>query len=163
MNGFQKDPLWYIFMGIVIASFCTAIYWRLWPYDPIRIDKFCVDKTVVSRGEEICFVFKGEKLLPLPAHIVVDLVNGETIPIMTYQSNNKVGPILSPRCFIMPSHVKLRKDYRIKWTATYNPNPIRIIIEDGLSDPIEVIDSTNGNQGKQGIQGIQGKPGKDAK
>jgi hypothetical protein len=144
-----------------ISAWLLVTYWLFWPYTPMRIDKFILDKEVVAQGDRICFTFDGAKLLPLPANVVIELVNGEAILIATYFVNNPVGTVLKSRCFNIPYHVMPKKDYQIKWTATWQVNPLRNIIKTVQSGKFEVAENHNlkGPKGDAGKQGIQGKTG----
>jgi hypothetical protein len=138
------EPLQKVILNLTLLSvlgfICLFFYWLLWPYDPIRIDKFNVDKTTAMQGERICFVFEGEKLLALPANVVVELVDGEAIQIMTYTANNDVGCIMKSRCFNVP-YVITPKSYKIRWTAEYPVNHIRKVREVATSDFIKITEN----------------------
>jgi hypothetical protein len=151
-----------LFAAMGISVWLIVTYWLYWPYNPIRIDKFILDKEVVSQGEQICFRFEGEKYLDLPANVTIELVNGESIQIATYIATNPPGTVLRSRCFNIPYHVMPKKDYQIKWTGNYHVNPIRHVIKTTQSEKFEVTENHNlkglkGDTGKQGKTGAEGK------
>jgi hypothetical protein len=105
------------------------------------------------------FTFKGEKFLPVHADVVLELVNGETIQLMSYYVNNSVGDVLKPRPFSIPYHVQPGK-YRLRWTGSWQVNPVRIIKKTVSSDWIDVTCNTR-LKGMPGATGAKGAPGKD--
>jgi hypothetical protein len=112
-------------------------FYAFYPYEPIRIEQIEINKTVVQRGEAIMFHFKGEKLMAVPVHATIELVNGERIAAISYTSNNPPGDKFPWRRFIVP-YTAIPGKYRIKWTGVYEVNPIRSIVVMKYSDPIEV-------------------------
>lgn len=127
---------------LIIAALLLSVWlkmgWDLfYPYDPIQIDKFTVDKTVVQSGERMCFQFEGEKFYNVPASVVLELTNGESIALMSYDANNPAGKVLRKRCFTIPHHTFPGK-YQIRWTAIYQMNSFRTVRKTVKSDWIEV-------------------------
>ena len=125
---------------VTLFFFGVFFYWLLWPYNPIRIDEFIVDKETATQGEKVCFYFKGEKLLNMPARVILELVDGEAIEIMRYEANNPVGCILKSRCFNVPYSI-MPKAYTIKWTGTYDVNHIRKVRKIVESKPILITEN----------------------
>jgi hypothetical protein len=138
--------------------FTVALGWMLWyPYDPIRIDSLDVDITEAHVGDPICFKLVGEKFMPVPVHVIVELVNGEGVPITNYRSNVPVGTKFKGRCFNIPMHIRTNT-YQVKWSGSYAINGLRNITKEVFSKPIHITNPLI--KGIQGIQGIPGKPGK---
>jgi hypothetical protein len=143
--------------ALVVIMF-VGLTMALYPYQPIRVDKFCIDKTVVTHGEKVCFRFEGEKFMPVPVNVLIELANGENIEIMKYTSNNPVGTTFKQRCFLMPHHV-IPNRYQIRWTGVYPVNALnRKTVSSQwitvVSDPL-----TKGEKGDPGPQGKQGAKG----
>ena len=150
-----KEHSFSIFLGLLSVYAVTIVYLLAWPYNPIRIDDLNLSKTEVAQGEELCFQFQGEKLLPVPVKVIIELVNGEAIHIMSYEANNPVGEKFKARCFDVPYNVKPNR-YQLRWSGGYQVNPLRTILRTKLSEWITVTKGT-------WLQGIQGKTGKTGK
>ncbi|MFH0798395.1 MAG: collagen-like protein [Candidatus Woesearchaeota archaeon] len=183
--------------GVVFVYLVMLSYILWYPFAPIRVDKillgyqittngenafypFANNKAEVGQGDELCFKFEGEKFMAIPVHVVIELVNGEGIAIMSYDSNNPPGTKFKHRCFDIPYSVKARR-YQLRWSGTYPVHSLRNIYYTKLSDWVEVykteifkrgLKGDKGAMGKQGITGAKGfkgdkgdkgDPGKDAK
>jgi hypothetical protein len=103
-------------------------------------------------------MFSGKKFMDITSHITIELVNGERIQIMSYDSNTSPGEAFKKRSFIIPYHIQPTK-YQIVWTGTYPVNGLRDMRVMTKSKWIEIV-ADDCMEGKQGIQGIQGKRGK---
>jgi hypothetical protein len=104
----------------ILAIVCYQIFY---PHKVMRIDKIVVSNTTMHRGSVEWFQFEGEKFIPITAHINVEMSNGRSYHLMSYESDNPVGSKFVPRAFIVPNHI-LPGKYRIKWTGTYDVNPL---------------------------------------
>jgi hypothetical protein len=144
-------------LSFLVVSLIVIIIMALWPYEPMRIDKFLVDKTEVCRGGVVTFQFVGEKMTDVSPDISVDFVDGEAIPLMTYAGANPKGTLLKARSFVVPFHSKVNQDYQIRWTAKYPMNIFNKVTITKLSPFVKVLDC----QPQRGIQGKQGVPGKN--
>ena len=135
-NSLSEILFWAMFFAL-IALFVIMGYFTWYPYTPVRVDGIIPDKTEVCRGEELCFMFKGEKFYEMPVEILVELTNGERYYVMRYTSNTPKGDVFNRRCFIVPNSVK-PNNYRIEWTGTYKMNMLREVHKKGYSGWIEV-------------------------
>jgi hypothetical protein len=153
-----------ILLGFLVIYSGTLMWWLLYPYKPMRVDKFNVyhEGELIHHGDMVCFQFEGAKLMSIPASIVIELVNGEAIFIMAYTSNNPVGTTFKKRCFIMPYHINPAR-YQLRWSGTYSTNPLRDIRMVTYSEYIDVanggLKGEKGDTGKQGKIGVTGKQG----
>jgi hypothetical protein len=180
-----NEVLWYVFLLVSLASFSVCGWMLFYPYDPIRIDEIklgysttdAVGKTsyhefagraAINQGDEICFQFVGEKFMPVPVKAMIELVDGQTIFMIAYESNNPPGCKFSWRCFDIPYSVRPHA-YQIRWSGVYPVNPLRKISETKLSPYFDVRKTelfkmgVKGDTGKSGPQGIQGKSGPQGK
>jgi hypothetical protein len=114
--------LWTLMLMAVLILIGGA-YQIYWPHKAIRIDKIVVSDRVMHRGQVGWFQFQGEKFMPITAHAQVELTDGKSYALMSYDSDNPVGTKFIPRAFIVPYHVVPGK-YRIKWTGSYDINPL---------------------------------------
>jgi hypothetical protein len=113
-----------IFLYVVLASACLSVLAMVWwPYKPLQIDSFTVDKTVVTRGDSICYTIKGEKFYDMPVDVTIELIDGESVAIMSYTANMPKGKLCRTRCFLVPYHVKPGL-YRVNWTGVYTMNAL---------------------------------------
>jgi hypothetical protein len=139
--------------GILLVGTIMAVY----PYKPLRVDSFRLDKTVATHGEKVCILVTGEKLMDVPVHILIELVDGESYEIMRYGSNTPPGDKFKPRSFIVPHHIKPGM-YRVRWTGVYPVNALNHVRYTFLSEYIEIKDETEivGKQGPKGEKGDRG-------
>ena len=158
----QKDILFWMMFVVLGVVLCGVLWIAIYPYNPSRIDKIEVDKTNIARGERLRYTVIGEKFMDLPAAITIELINGESYPMMSYTGNMPVGKLKRSRTFIIPTHI-IPGRYRVSYTGVYPVNGIRHITRKQQSEWItvtpEINHGTQGVQGVQGKQGIQGKPG----
>ena len=117
LNGL-KMILSQVLLGFLCLSFMAVFISAYYPYDPLEIVSFTVDKQTVCQGGKICYNLKGEKFYSLPAFVTISLINGESIPIVSYVANNKKGHIDAGRCILLPSKLEHPR-YRIQWMAVY--------------------------------------------
>jgi hypothetical protein len=122
-----------IFIFLVISGGYIS-YLMFWPFDPLTDIKITVKELVVNPGGRQCFTVTGMKLLPAPADVLVEMVNGELIPIMSFSSNESVGRFTLSRCFNVPYQLEpppdeSREEYAVRLTAVYHVNPLNDITE----------------------------------
>jgi hypothetical protein len=134
-----RDWLLTTVLAATLGGCILFAYWLFWPYEIIRLGKFCVDTFQVEQGREICFVFEGEKLIDLPGEVLLELVNGHVETIKSYKVQNRPGEKLKKRCISIPYQAKPEKDYHLRWTVTYHPNPIRSVSYMRESPHFEVL------------------------
>ena len=151
-----KRTLFTLFIGLLFVYVCVVAYWLWWPYNPIRIDEVKVDKDIVATGERICFQIAGEKFMPVQVKVIVELVNGESMHIVSYDSNVPVGDKFIPRCFIVPYSI-IPRQYQIRWTGGYQVNMLRVVTKRALSKWITIVDGLE--QGRRGEAGKTGEKG----
>ena len=159
MKIFKDIFFWGILIILASGLFCV-MWMSLYPYKPMRIDHLAIDKTAATVGDSLCIQMVGEKLLPVPVHVSIELVNGYGIAIANYDSNTAIGTTFKPRCFNIPMHIET-STYRVRWTGTYILNEFRRITLVVYSEPIHI--TNHWYKGIQGIQGIQGKRGVQGK
>lgn len=150
--------LWIMWLSITfIMGYFLYLFW--WPIEPIRIDKIEI-KSELHAGERTSFHFMGEKFVDVPAHVSIELVNGESIALMTYTSHNSVGTVFRERPFIVPYHIYPGK-YRLKWTGVYEVTALRSITRVAYSDWVTIKDDDDceGKEGPQGVKGARGERG----
>ena len=115
-----------------------------WPIDPLTNVSIVVKNQEVSPGGRQCFTVTGIKTVNAPADVIVEMMNGELIPIMSFHSNEPAGPINLSRCFNVPYQVETdnsrRDKYSIRLIARYYVNTLREITEVEKSDCFYVID-----------------------
>jgi hypothetical protein len=128
-----------VLLSLFGISLLYLMFLAFYPYEPVRIDKFLIDKPKVSVGEKLCFQFAGEKFHAVPVEVSIELMDGENYFIMSYDSNNPVGCVFKKRCFIIPYHVEPGK-YRLRWTGIYVMNMFNHIRKTVQSDMFEVED-----------------------
>jgi hypothetical protein len=133
---FREITLW-VLQAVFMVILAYSAYQLWWPVEILRIDSVKVFQTEIKRGDLLTFQFTGEKLLPLPVHANIELINGERIAIMAYTSNNPVGTVFSRRSFIVPYHI-LPGRYQIKWTGVYEVNALRTITLTTKSEGITI-------------------------
>jgi hypothetical protein len=154
---YRELILWTLLVFFIFVLVYVG-YLTWWPYNPIRVDGIKVCQSEVRRGEVIYFTFKGEKFMNITSHITIELVNGERMLIMSYDSNTPPGEAFKKRSFIVPYHIQPGR-YQLVWTGVYNINPIRDIIKTTKSDFITITDE----EPLRGLRGFRGEKGKDAK
>ena len=151
---------------VVMVAFVVALliyssilgYYLFYPFEPIRISYLAVDNTEANVGDEVCVTMMGEKLMPLPVHVTLTLVNGKSIELEKYTSNNPVGKVFKPRCFTIPMHVKTSW-YQVQWDGYYDINQTRTVHLTVRSKPIYITNHWKAMKGERGPQGIEGKRG----
>jgi hypothetical protein len=121
----------------LIAVLGIFIFQSYYPYEPIRIDKIEVSSTNVKRGQIMWFCFVGEKFYNVPVRAQVELTDGRTYALMSYTSTNPIGVTFKPRPFIVPYHVVPGR-YRLKWTGSYDMNPVNTVVKVAYSDTITI-------------------------
>jgi hypothetical protein len=120
---------------------CIVGYLLFWPVNPINIERLDIDHTEADVGDEIGIHMVGEKLMPLPVKVKIDLVNGSGIDVETYESNVAVGNKFNWHYFTIPLHLKTHS-YQVRWTGTYVVNKYRIpIVKEVRSKPIYIINN----------------------
>jgi hypothetical protein len=110
-----------LLLAFFIGLIGTGLVMALYPYEPLRLDKFLTDRTEAAPGDKICFQFVGEKFYAVPVYASVELVNGEAIAIMSYTANAPAGEPFKKRCFVVPSCTESTY-YKIRWTGTWPMN-----------------------------------------
>jgi hypothetical protein len=158
------DVLLWVLLAILtlVVLYGGILAW--FPYNPLRLDSFTLDKTEVCRGEKVCFKITGEKFYPVPVHVSVELINGESIAIVNYVSNHPVGEGFKPRCFNIPYHIEPKK-YQLRWTGVYQMNAFNYVRRTALSEWITIRPGTaflrgdKGDTGKTGAKGDKGDKG----
>lgn len=135
-----KEVIFWGIIGITTAIGLYLIILAAYSYKPLVVESVVPDEQVVCRGEELCFIFRGEKFYDVPAYVTVELVNGERYVVMNYASNTPKGSIFRKRCFFVPYHVKPAK-YQIVWTGSYQMNAFNIVHVRANSDWVEVTTS----------------------
>lgn len=135
--GTIKYMIFIIFFLLVCVSGYGA-YLLFYPFDPIRDQAVTIKYGDVSLGGRQCFTITGNKLIAAPTDVFVDLLNGESIPIMSFPSNEPPGPFTIMRCFNIPLQVEPSKEdghkYKIRVSAKYHVNPVRDVHEKAISD-----------------------------
>jgi hypothetical protein len=125
---------------LVIALFCIIVMYAwlsLYPLNPIDVMSLKVNKTVIYRGEEVCYTLTAEKYHDVAATVNIELVNCERILIMSYAAQMPLGKLIRKRCFIVPYHVK-PGFYQVNWSAVYDMNAFQSVRKDISSQRIEV-------------------------
>jgi hypothetical protein len=153
---------------LVVLSYVIWIGYQLYPRTPIRVDAIVIDKTEVTQGGEICFQTLGEKLMAIPVHVTLDLVDGQSFSLVSYDSNIPPGIKFPLRCVTIPYHIVPRA-YKLRWTGVYQVTFLSHYIASKDSDwfTVKKDELKEGAMGKQGIQGkigatgATGKTGKD--
>ena len=146
-----KERKLFIFSIVFIALTAAMIFswavmltiWQFWPYDPIRVDTVRLDKYEATHGEKVCFFVEGKKFLDLPAKVSIELVDGEAIYVMSYNSQHPPGTQFKGRCFLVPLHTVPKDTYVVRWIARYQVNPIREVVETKDSDFIKILGRDN--------------------
>jgi hypothetical protein len=133
---FMKTTV-FILTGAFILTLGIILYLTWYPHNPITVNSITTDKQVVARGECITFFVDGEKHLPIPVDVTVEMVDGVSYFIMSYTSNNPTGKIHRGRSFTIPYHIKPGV-YKIRWTGVYTINPLKIVRVKKLSTEYEV-------------------------
>lgn len=141
-----KDYLLSILLILLFITVVFTVYQLWWPVEPVKItgitllssDGITPSSKVVKRGETMYFIFDGQKLLPVPVRVSIELVNGERMAIMTYDSNTPVGYVFKKRSFIIPYHIQPGR-YRLVWTGNYFINSLRVEMRTVQSDWITIL------------------------
>lgn len=109
--------------NILVAIVMVIILYSLFfPYEPVDI-KIFVKNPIVRPGEEITLSLIGNKKIPIPVEVFIELVDGGNYPVMTYFENNPVGEFNKTKKFIIPN---IRPGaYKVRWTGKYKVNFIR--------------------------------------
>lgn len=141
----------------IICFFAYLSFVSLYDYQPVRVDRIDLSKTEARRGEEVCLKFAGEKLMPVPVQVSIDLVDGVSTNIMHYSSNIPPGTEFPSRCFVVPYNARLGKNH-IQWTGVYRINFIRNVERVMRSSPLTILPAL-GERGEKGEQGMQGEHG----
>jgi hypothetical protein len=159
LNGFKmilsQGLLFFLALSFVVVFICA-----LYPYDPLRIDSFTVDRTEACGGGKICYNLKGEKAYDLPAFITISLVNGESIPLVSYVAHNKKGKLDAGRCILLPAFLEHSR-YKIQWMAVYFSPLLGTATEIVESEWINIVDNPllRGPRGDTGSPGPRGYTG----
>jgi hypothetical protein len=158
----MKSKIYDIMMWVLLALFVTitsyVAFLTFYPYEPLRIDAFIVDKTEAVRGEKVCFRLIGEKFYPIPVKVSIELIDGENIAIVNYVSNNPVGKGFHPRCFNVPYHVE-PKEYKLRWTGVYEMNGFNHVRKTAMSEIIKILPGPKMLRGDKGDVGAKGDKG----
>jgi hypothetical protein len=112
-----------------------------WPFDPLIDVKTAVTNQEVRSGGEQCFNVSAYKTMDAPTDVIVELVNGERIPIMSFHSIEPKGYFKINRCFNIPTQLSANK-YSVKLTAKYHINPLRDVTEVSTSDCFQIVKPT---------------------
>jgi hypothetical protein len=153
-----KEILFYS-MLIGLALVCGSLMLFAWyPYTPLRIDSFPLDKTEVLQGGEICFTVNGEKFYDIPVDVNIELINGESMSMVNYRANNPKGLLHKTRCFVIPYHVKPGY-YQVRWSGVYQMNAFNYVRLVQLSDWVVVAADRIGERGRRGQIGDTGAKG----
>jgi hypothetical protein len=168
-NGKYLKRVTTIMLGIVALFFSgytsTVLWWLYYPYKPIVVRNIELSKEIVEQGEDFCFRFVGEKLLPVPAYVTIEIVVDRKGYIITeYAANNPTGTVFDWRCVIMPYHIPPGHQ-TFKWSGKYPVNPMRIIPEAFQREIIVTKAELKGRPGIPGrpgasVKGDKGDPGK---
>jgi hypothetical protein len=162
-----RDKVFWGVVALVVGVMGYILILATWPYNPLRLDSFTINKTEVIRGEEVCFKITGEKFYNVPVRVVLELVDGEdlklsrSISVITYGSNQPKGSGFPERCFNVPSQVR-NQPYKLRWTGTYEMNGFNHPRYVAHSEWLAVLDSASmmkGDKGDQGEKGDRGFPG----
>jgi len=131
----SKEWLFWAVIVSTFAFFISILFLVVYPYDPITVDSFIVDKYEVIPGDKVTFHFKGKKNYNVSPTISIDLVDGEHFHVMDYPGTNPKGIIDNKRSFIVPNIPA--KKYRLRWSATYQinafANPRRTVETDWIT------------------------------
>jgi hypothetical protein len=158
LNGIKENIVIFL-LAVLTLMFSYVIGLLVYPYVPLRIDSLTFDKKEAKQGDVVCFVVKGEKFMPIPVRVSVELVNGGVYEVMKYGSNHPPGDKFPDRCFDIPYSIK-PKDYHLRWTGTYPVNPIRDVSVTKTSDcVVKVLDGKDQFRGPQGMPGHEGQRG----
>ena len=130
----QKVVAIAFFLLAVVPQF-ILIFWTVYPYDPLRIDSINI-LSKVEVGQPFTYKLTGEKYTDLPGTISRQFVNGLTISMPAVSSNINKGTKELISSFILP-YLPIGK-YYLKWSATYNVNPVRSITVTGRSECFEI-------------------------
>jgi hypothetical protein len=156
------DAIFLILLGTLAALIISVSVMAWYPYNPLRVDEFYIDKSEVCQGEKVCFRVLGEKFYAKPVKVTVELVNGEGYFMVSYGANNPVGTSFPPRCFSIPYHVTPDL-YRIRWTGVYEMNAFNYVTVVVYSKWLRVylggLESRRGEQGPRGKKGAKGDKG----
>lgn len=124
---------------VMLSGFISYYIWATtYPYNPIRMEKIIMSKTVMHPGECGTYQFSGEKLMDLPVDVTVNITNGANILLMTYTSHNPVGTKFVPRRFTLPHNLHSGR-YRIMWEGIYSINGLRSVNKRYYSEWITVV------------------------
>lgn len=126
-----------ILLAVMLVMFFYVMYKMWYPYEPVKAARVLVNSTSLHRGDVIGFLLDGEKMLPVPVEITIELTNGENYPIMHYHSNLPVGKLYKWRHFIIPLHVIPGK-YRVHWTGVYEMNAVNTVRRSYYSCEVEI-------------------------
>lgn len=132
LHRITVEVLIYLFItttAVATVSWASVFtYWQFADYEPIRVDALMLDKYEAQHGEKVCFSIHGEKYVNIPSKVSIELVDGEAIHLMSYMSHHPPGVKFRPRCFLVPPHAVPKSHYVVRWTATYQVNPIRDVV-----------------------------------
>jgi hypothetical protein len=126
MKNKAKDYMFWVLLSTLMIGTCSILFLVWYPYKPVTIESYTVNREAVCRGGEICHLLSGIKNLPLPVNVSVELLDGEAYDLTHYISNSPVGRMDRRRCFNIPYHVKPGK-YRLHWTGSYEVNPFNTV------------------------------------
>jgi hypothetical protein len=111
----------YITLVLILLSQTLILYWAFWPYEPLKIEY--IHKVSMENGKEFVYKMKYNKLMPLPADISKQFIDGFIVTMPATIANIGVGEFVTTHRIDIP---KLPPgQYYFKWSGTYKVNPIR--------------------------------------
>jgi hypothetical protein len=136
MKKFYEQIL--VILWIVLTTLFLSILFLIWyPYKPLEIDSFTVDRTYTCRGGELCYTITGTKNYNMPTDVTIELIDGVSVAIMSYTANMPAGKIVRKRCFNIPYHVQKGK-YRVNWTGVYVMNSLNHVRVRAQSEIVDI-------------------------
>ena len=128
----------YLTIIIAFGFMCVVSFWMLYPYEPIVINSITIDQTKPIRaGEDFVYTIDYIKNTDKSCLIALQLTNGFSRIYTPFISNQPPGHKIVKISKEIPSRID-SGEYRLKWSGTYQMNPIRTITITTWSEPFYI-------------------------
>lgn len=123
MNGLSlKEKIigWMLVLCIILSN-VLPLYWAFWPFEPLKI--YYLEMVEFENGSHFIYKMRYDKLMPLPADVSKQFIDGFIITLPSTVANIDIGEKVTTHTVQIPKLPAGK--YFFKWSGTYKVNPIR--------------------------------------
>ena len=130
----------YAFFVAVISWACVACFWLLCPYEPIVVEpiKIMNKDRVVQQGGTLIYRLAYDKKINIQSTVKRQLVNTYTITYTNVPGVARPGKGVAHTSLPVPKYASPGL-YVLRWSSTYQVNPLRSITVSLDSEQFQVI------------------------